>query len=161
MIGYEPWLQRTKKNILKKLKSLSTMTSRPSLLKQAEAKTISFGKPEGPKMSKKEKKESLPGLVEKGKAKQEGETSEPLLAVKLEEKGDLVSTRHTYGYIYRGSRDLGVRKFLFVYSSVSTSQRRRSPLYLSFPSALSTSLCVRFLIINVLAITTSIHETQN
>src|SRR5271169_889738 len=89
MIGYEPRLQRTKKNALKKLTSLSTMTSRCSVLKQAKAKIISFGKPEGPKTSKKDKKESLPGLVEKGKAKQEGETSEPLLAVKSEEEGDL------------------------------------------------------------------------
>src|SRR5271169_1422040 len=89
MIGYEPWLQWTKKNALKKLTSLSTMTSQRSLLKQAEAKMISFGKPEGPKTSKKDKKESLLGLVEKGKAKKEGETSEPLLVVKLEGEGDL------------------------------------------------------------------------
>src|SRR5271169_3179443 len=72
-----------------KLTSLSTMTSQRSLLKQAEGKMISFGKPEGLKMSKKDKKESLLGLVEKGKAKQEGETSEPLLTVKSEEEGDL------------------------------------------------------------------------
>src|SRR5271169_2703744 len=40
-------------------------------------------------MSKMDKKESLPGLVEKRKVKQEGETSEPLLVVKSEEEGDL------------------------------------------------------------------------